>query len=298
MEFNEQKFEVLRYGKKETIISNTSYRSASGVEIESKENLKDLGVMMQNDVSFDEQIARAESSGRRWCSWVLRTFETRQREIMLTLWKQLILPRIEYCSPLWAPYKRKDLEKIEGIQRTFTSKIAGLSNLRYHDRLKELNMYSIQRRFERFIMICVWKIIEGKTVNVNNQIRTTNNARSGRKCIVQLPKLNGGLAMQTKLYNSFAIRGPRLFNRMPPDIRNLTNSSTLRFKRLLDKYLQQVPDLPIISGYPHSGDNSIMEHLSDGFSRPLHSRESSAGRDDSGETSPAAGRQEALPANP
>ena len=172
---------------------------------------------------------------------------------MLTLWKQLILPRIEYCSPLWAPYKRKDLEKIEGIQRTFTSKINGLSNLRYHDRLKELNMYSIQRRFERFIIICVWKIIEGKTVNMNNQIRTTYNARSGRKCFVPLPKLGGGLAMQTKLYNSFAIRGPRLFNRMPPEIRNFSNSSTLRFKRLLDKYLQQVLDVPIITGYSHPG---------------------------------------------
>jgi hypothetical protein len=297
MEFNEQKFEVLRYGKIDTLISNTSYQTASGVKIETKKNVKDLGVWMQNDASFDEQIARAESSGRRWCSWVLRTFETRQRDIMLTLWKQLILPRIEYCSPLWAPYKRKDLEKIEGIQRTFTSKIAGLTNLRYHDRLKELNMYSIQRRFERFIIICVWKIIEEKTVNVNNQIRTTFNSRSGRKCVVPLPKLNGGLAMQTKLYNSFAVRGPRLFNRMPPEIRNISNSSTLRFKRMLDKYLQRIPDTPVITGYPHTGDNSLIELLGDIISRPLHSDESSASQDDSLEISPA-GRQEALPANP
>jgi hypothetical protein len=158
-------------------------------------------------------------------------------------------------------------------------------------------MYSIQGRFKRFLIICVWKIIEEKTVNVNSQISTTFNPRSGRKRVVPLPKLNGGLAMQTKLYNSFAVRGPRPINRMPPEIRNISNSSTLRFKRLLDKYPTRILDTPVITGYPHSGDNSLLERLGDIISRPLHSDESSASQDDSLKTSPA-GRQEALPANP
>ena len=123
MAFNEQKFELLRYGKDKTVTNGTEYYSGNGEIIEEKTNLRDLGVRMQKDATFDEHIARVQSAGRRWCSWVLRTFSSRQSDIMLVLWKQLILPRIEYCSPMWAPYKRKDLEKIESIQRTFTGKI-------------------------------------------------------------------------------------------------------------------------------------------------------------------------------
>ena len=172
--------------------------------------------------------------------------------------ESIFLPRIEYCSPLWAPYKRKDIEKLEGIQRTFTVKIEEMSKLNYHQRLKELKMYSMQRRFERFIILNVWKILEGFTVNVNNEIQCTINKRTGRKCIVKLPGKHGGIATQTKYYNSFTIRGPRLFNALPIEIRNISSVTSLQFKRKLDEYLQYVPDRPLINGYPNTGDNSLL----------------------------------------
>ena len=263
MKFNEQKFELLRYGKSKITTKDTNYYSGNGEIIQEKANLKNLGVRMQNDATFNDHIARIQSTGRRWCSWVLRTFSSRQRETMLVLWKQLILPRIEYCSPLWAPCKRKDLEKVESIQRTFTSKIEGMTNLNYHKRLEFLNMYSVQRRFERFIIICIWKILSGHTVNVNDQIQMKDNPRTGRKCIVKQINRRGGQGMQTKMADSFTVRGPRLFNAMPRYIRNICHTTVDQFKNVLDKYLACIPDLPLISGYPHSGDNSLLERKPD-----------------------------------
>ena len=263
MTFNEQKFELLRYGRDKTLINNTNYYSGNGEIIEEKSNLRDLGIRMQNDASFDEHIAKIQATGRRWCSWVLRTFSSRHRDTMLVLWKQLILPRIEYCSPLWAPSKRKDLEKVESIQKTFTAKIEGMRDHNYYERLQILNMYSIQRRFERFIIICVWKILNGLTVNVNGQIQAKNNQRTGIKCVVNQIKCQGGRGMQTKMFDSFAVRGPRLFNAMPKYIRNICHATVEQFKHVLDKYLACIPDLPLISGYPHSGDNSLLERKPD-----------------------------------
>ena len=258
MMFNETKFEMLRYGKNSEIIDNTSYLSSSGIEIKEKTDLRDLGVRMQNDASFEEHIARVEASGRKWCSWVLRTFKSREKDVMLTLWKQLILPRLEYCSPLWLPHKRKDLERLEGIQRSFTSKIHIVSEKDYHTRLTELDMYSIQRRFERFTIICVWKILQGLTVNVNDNIKASFNERTGLKCQIKIPKLKGGKANQTKYYESFSVRGPRLFNCMPSVIRDFAGRSVVKFKTILDKYLRLIDDKPLLAGYPNTGENSLL----------------------------------------
>ena len=227
---------------------------------------------MQNNALFHEQIAKVEASGRRLCSWAMRTFLSRDKRTMLTLWKQLIQPVIDYCSPLWIPHQRKDLERLEAVQRRFTSKITEVKELDYRDRLKALGLYSIQRRFERFMVINVWKILEGYTVNVNKKIVTKvtmrNQTRIGRMCYFKVPKPTGGIAIQTVAFNSFTCRAPRLFNRMPLEIREIrrlpqlsATANILRFKSRLDKYLSCVPDLPLINGYPHCSDNSLLNRV-------------------------------------
>jgi hypothetical protein len=269
MKFNESKFEILRYGKNTDLKEESTYYSSNNAAIDEKESLRDLGVQMQNNALFDEQIAKVEASGRRLCSWALRTFLARDERTMLTLWKQLIQPVIDYCSPLWIPHKQKDLNRLEAVQRSFTSKITKVEGMGYYDRLKALRLYSIQRRFERFMIINVWKILEGYSVNINGKIASKltmrNQARIGRMCYYKVPNRMGGQMMQTAAFNSFTCRAPRLFNQMPREIREIKHvpqlsvtANILRFKSQLDKYLSCVPDKPLINGYPHCGDNSLL----------------------------------------
>ena len=300
MQFNESKFELLRYGQNTDVRTGSSYYSSSNTPITEKESLRDLGVKMQNNATFDEQVAKVEASGRKLSSWALRTFLSRDKRTMLTLWKQLIQPVIDYCSPLWIPHKRKDLERLEAVQRSFTSKIEEVKDMNYYDRLSALRLYSIQRRFERFIIINIWKILEGFSVNVNEKIAekvtARNQTRTGRICYFKVPKPTGGLKVQTMAFNSFTCRGPKLFNRMPLEIREIkrlpqlsATANILRFKTRLDKYLSCVPDKPQINGYPHCGDNSLLERSaepgSDWRMWQLHANVEVAARVDSVNTS-------------
>ena len=103
-------------------------------------------------------------------------------------------------------------------------------------------MYSLQRRRERYRIIYTWKIIEGLVPNFG--LNASINERLGR--FVEIEKLNKNASCRIKTLKekSFKINGPRLFNCLPMEIRNLTKCSVDDFKEKLDKFLGNVQDEP------------------------------------------------------
>ena len=91
--------------------------------------------------------------------WILRTFTIRDPQVMFTLYKSLVMSRLEYASQIWSPYLLKHVYLIEKVQRAFTKHISGMGFLSYSKRLEVLKLYSLQRRRERYGIIYVWKII-------------------------------------------------------------------------------------------------------------------------------------------
>ena len=67
---------------------------------------------------------------------------------------------------------------------------------------------------------------------------------------------------RTKVHNCPARRVERIFNSIPPDIRNRTKETTDTFKRHLDEWLKKVPDLPRIGKYSRwvSADTNSVVH--------------------------------------
>ena len=113
MKLNEKKFELLRYGNDETFKLCTHYYSPTDTLISEKEIVKDLGVLMSNSTTFKEQISAVIEKGKDMSSWILRTFQSRNKMEMLTLWKTLVLPIIEYCSILRLPIHICDIQALE-----------------------------------------------------------------------------------------------------------------------------------------------------------------------------------------
>ena len=104
-------------------------------------------------------------------------------ESMLTLYKSLVQPHMDYCSQLWYPHKINDMQRLEGVQRSFTSRISGLEQLNYWQRLENLKLYSVQRRFQRYIIIYMWKVLEDLIVPPETEIVvSTYSPRNGRLC--------------------------------------------------------------------------------------------------------------------
>ena len=93
--------------------------------------LRDLGVTMASDLSWTHYILNITSKARQKAAWVLSVFHSRSPEIMLTLYKSMVRSLLEYCCPLWSPTKVTDILELENVQKLFTTKIAGMSELNY-----------------------------------------------------------------------------------------------------------------------------------------------------------------------
>ncbi|CAL4066012.1 unnamed protein product, partial [Meganyctiphanes norvegica] len=145
-----------------------------------------------------------------------------------------------------------EINKLERIQENFTSKIYGLDQLDYHQRLKKLNLYSLERRRERYLIINAWQQIEGLTENVLG-LKARRLGRSRRIVSAKISiGINGKRIKErdrTLIHNSTAWKSERLFNVLPQSVRNITETTTETFKRHLDKWLSSKPDTSKIDGY-------------------------------------------------
>ena len=77
MKLNANKFELLRYGKEQEIKSTTTYKSYDDSNIDDKEQVRDLGIMMSNTATFTLHIRNIVKKARDKMGWVLRVFKSR-----------------------------------------------------------------------------------------------------------------------------------------------------------------------------------------------------------------------------
>ena len=240
----------------------------NGDIINEKEYIKDLGVYISSDLTWTRQINEVVSKSRSMLGWALRTFRTREKLPMTTVWNSLVRPCLDYCSPVWSPRPSNfhEIDLLEETQRSFTRQIEGMEGLDYAERLKKLHMYSTQRRNERFKIINIYKIKENLVPNISKEYGLTfkTHGRHGYKC--EVPTFPIRSRARKARESSFAWTACNLWNSLPRCVRDITGKSVEYFKNKLDKVLAFYPDVPRCSRSGHSYDrnfrksNSLCDH--------------------------------------
>ena len=267
MELHQQKFELVIHttGNFNTLkelpffTEYVQYKTGDGTIMEPQDSVRDLGVTISSDLSWSPHIAAIAEDAKKMASWVLSVFADRSAETLVPLYKALIRSRLEYCGPVWNPGKVEDIKRLESIQRSFTARINTVNHLHYWDRLRSLNLMSLQRRRERYIAIQVFKILQNLTPNdLGLQFYTTT--RRGVCCKVP-PLVKGSKQRIQRMYDqSFKVVGAKIWNLLPQTIRQ--KNSLGSFKASLTKFLMLQQDNPPVPGI--SSSNSLLDILTGG----------------------------------
>ena len=126
---------------------------------------------------------------------------------------------------------QKDIDLIEGVQRRATKLVQTIENLPYSERLKELDLYTLEQRRHRGDMITVFKIVKGiMDIDMSKLFEFADyNRTRGHQYKLKMPKTCNTNIRQ----NFFSQRVLLPWNKLPHSIINAENVEM--FKREYDK---------------------------------------------------------------
>ena len=200
--------------------------SLSGETVPSKAEIRDLGIIMSNDMKMSKHC----TSVARKASFRMRqfriAFSCTERNFQLFMYKCYIRPLLEYNSQVWSPYLLGDIDRIEKVQKNFTKKLPGLSRVSYPRRLEILGLPSLEERRIVSDLIAFHKMVHGNIhINTNDFISFSSNNNRGHSLKVQTPDSR----IDVRKY-FFAVRSIDAWNSLPQSLVEITSSSLFKKK--------------------------------------------------------------------
>ena len=195
---------------------------------------KDLGVTLSADMKVSEQCGIAASKGNQILGLIRRNITYKGKKLIIPLYKAIVRPHLEYCIQAWRPYRKKDIDTLERIQRRATKMIPELRDLSYEERLKECGLTTLERRRLREDQIEVFKILNGYENIDRNMFFSLKKDSRTRGHEVKLIKDQCRLDIRK---HSFSQRTINEWNKLSTDC--VTASSVNMFKNKVDTYLRR-----------------------------------------------------------
>ena len=230
--FHPGKCHVLTLGKFQNITYTERYKM-SKLELEHVFEEKDLGVIVDSEMKFEEHINSKVQKANSIIGLIRRSFSFLDELLFKQLYTAFVRPHLEYCQSAWVPHLKKHINMLENVQRRATKLVDGCKTLTYEERLRRLALPTFAFRRARGDMIELYKHFRVyDRLSLSNAFRP--RTKLSRKHDLQLEytfPLDGVRGLQ---FNAFYFRTTKAWNNLPREVVDAESVNT--FTNRLDEH--------------------------------------------------------------
>ena len=202
---------------------------------------KDLGVNIDKHLDFDIQRKEKIKKATNMMGAIRRSFKFLNRNTFKLLYKSMVRCHLESAVCVWSPYKLKDKIQLENVQRRATKMVPGLKNLNYEERLRNLQLPTLEYRRCRGDMVQMYKMMSNiydkdalPEIPMREMVVLKN--LTNRRNSKQIFRRHSNKELRR---NSFIFRAANLWNNLPEEVILAPNINV--FKNRLDKHWKDQP---------------------------------------------------------
>ena len=170
---------------------------------------------------------------------------TKDKSILVLLYKTLVRPHLEYAAAVWSPWTEKDVDMLEKVQRRLVKMLCDARGQTYEEKMEDAGLTTLKERRNRGDLIETFKTIKGfnkvqrdlwfemqsgdgnRPTRANSQVKDGNVERKSEIIVKERAALD-------LRQNFYTMRVVREWNGIPEDVKN--EKTVNGFKNALDKW--------------------------------------------------------------
>ena len=96
------------------------------VTLSTVNEVKDLGIFLDTKLSWDKHIRYTTANARKLTGLIKRTVgHSAPVNVSQQLYSSIVMPQLEYATPIWNSLSKSQIQTLERIQRSYTKFMLG-----------------------------------------------------------------------------------------------------------------------------------------------------------------------------